>query len=75
MAVGDGEEPIILYLVYKGTGNELTLIFDYLKEGATDREQLSQTLFLALKKKKNKLPVVHKPTRPNTSRISELWER
>ncbi|CDG37654.1 S-layer domain-like protein [Acetivibrio thermocellus BC1] len=52
MAVGDGEEPIILYLVYKGTGNELTLIFDYLKEGATDREQLSQTLFLSVKKEK-----------------------
>jgi len=42
----------ILYLVYKGTGNELTLIFDYLKEGATDREQLSQTLFLSVKKEK-----------------------
>ncbi|GAE90318.1 COG1361 S-layer family protein [Acetivibrio straminisolvens] len=37
-------------LVYKGTGNELTLVFDYVKGGTPD--QVSQTLYLSVKKEK-----------------------
>jgi len=51
MAVGDGEEPIILYLVYKGTGNELTLIFDYLKKVQPIENNFHKPCFLALKRK------------------------
>jgi len=51
------------------------LIFDYLKEGATDREQLSQTLFLSVKKEKEQTSGGSQTNTANTSRISELWER
>jgi len=37
-------------LVYKGTGNELNLVFDYKKGGNAD--QFSQTLYLSVKKEK-----------------------
>lgn len=44
------EEPTKFKLVYKGTGNELTLTFDYEKGGSPD--QFSQTLYLSVKKEK-----------------------
>lgn len=49
----DNEEkkfPKKLKLVYKGTGNELTLVFDYEKDGSS--EQCVQTLYLDVKEKK-----------------------
>jgi hypothetical protein len=47
----DDTKDVTLSLVYKGTGNELTLIFDYEKEGSTDKLQFVQTLYLDVKEK------------------------
>lgn len=46
----DGEDDTSFRLVYKGTGNELNLVFDYEKDGKS--EQFSQTLYLSVKKEK-----------------------